>query len=279
MHISFPKFKYMLYTRHEDLRFEFKNHLSPVLSITIDFQQGYIEKYQSYFGALKAIVNRSIREEKFFGIEGEDGLVSELRNLLPINVYKARSIIDTMLSAMSVYQRDYNKNIHARAYMAKPLKSGQVKYKFLNGSNGFFRWVESQFSRVTRNTTNGMLYLVSDTGGKEFKECLIVLGILETMDMLVFKALGGSNSQIYIYVNQTKTMKEIISKPWRYRNKLLEMVNERHNVSVEMLTFLFEGGFSNDEFWNHIEDYFLGIIPDPVIKKHQEKKAIAVSAT
>ena len=44
-----------------------------------------------------------------------------------------------------------------------------------------------------------------DEGGNEgFKEKLHILGILESLNVLVFKALGGKNSQIYIYVNQTK---------------------------------------------------------------------------
>ena len=270
-HLSFPKFKFMLYTKHTELQFEFKDRLSPALCITIDFQPGYLQKYETYLKAVKAIVNKSIREEKFYGIEGDDGMVNELCKMLSINVYKARSIVDTILSAMSVYQRDFCTNMHAKTYMAKPLKSGQVKYKFLNGTNGFFRWIEAKFNNIIENTQNGSLYLVSDIGGKGFKEYLLVLGILETLDLLVFKALGGSNSQIYIYVNQTKTMKEIIDKPWRYKNRLLAMVSERHNFSVEMLTFLFEGGFSNEQLWDYIEDYFLGIIPETVIKRHQIK--------
>ena len=105
------------------------------------------------------------------------------------------------------------------------------------------------------------------------QDILHILGILETLDLLVFKALGGRNSQIYIYVNQTKTMKEILDKPWRYQNRLLELVAERHQISVEMLTYLFEGNFSNDTIWDLIEDYFLGVIPERVVKAYEGKKA------
>lgn len=31
-----------------------------------------------------------------------------------------------------------------------------------------------------------------------------------------------------------------------------------------MLTYIYEGGFKNDEIWNIIEDYFLGVIPEKV---------------
>jgi len=66
-------------------------------------------------------------------------------------------------------------------------------------------------------------------------------------------------------------MKGIIDKPWRYKNRLLELVSERHEISVEMLTYLFEEELSNKEIWDLIEDYFLGIVPDDVVKSYEKK--------
>lgn len=268
---SFPKFKYMLYTKDAELNFEFKENISPALSIDIDFHNNYMQNFQIYINAIKTIVNRSIREEKFYDIDGEEGLVKELMKEIPVNIYKAKSIIDTIISAMSVYQRDYSKNMHAKMFTPKPLKSGEVKYKFMNGASAFFRWIENSFNNITNNINEGTLYLIDETGDKGFKETLLILGILETLDLLVFKALGGKNSQIYIYVNQTKTMREIIEKPWRYKNRLLELVSERHQISVEMLTYIFEGEFTNEKIWDLIEDYFLGIIPETVINNYEKK--------
>lgn len=267
---SFPKFKYMLYTKDSELTFEYKENIKPALSVDIDFQNNYLQNYETYLNAIKTIVNKSIREEKFYDVDGDKGLVKELMKLVTINTYKAKSVIETIISAMSVYQRDYSKNIHGKVYIGKALKSGEVKYKFMNGVSGFFRWIENGFNSISNNMTEGTLYLIDEAVNKGFKENLLILGILETLDLLVFKALGGKNSQIYIYVNQTKTMKEIIEEPWRYKNRLLELVNERHEVSVEMLTYIFEGEFSNKEIWDLIEDYFLGIIPSEVVKNYEK---------
>lgn len=261
----------MLYTKEADLPFEYKDNIKPALSINIEFQNNYLHNYEVSLNAIKAIVNRSIREEKFYDIDGDNGLVIELMKLLPVNIYKAKSIIETIISAMSVYQRDYSKSMYGKTYMAKPLKSGEVKYKFMNGSTGFFRWIENGFNNILENIKDGTFYLINESGNEVFKEKLLILGILETLEILIFKALGGSNSQIYIYVNQTKTMKEIIDKPWRYKNKLIELVSERHEISVQMLTYLFEGECSNKEIWDFIEDYFLGIIPDDVVKNYERK--------
>lgn len=268
---SFPKFKYMLYIKDDELTFEYKTNIRQALSINIKFQSNYLQNYETYINAIKTIVNRSIREEKFYNIDGDEGLISELMKLISVNIYKAKSIIETIISAMSVYQRDYSKSMHGKTYMAKSLKSGEVKYKFMNGSTGFFRWIENGFNNILKNIKNGTFYLIDESGNEGFKEKLLILGILETLDILVFKALGGSNSQIYIYVNQTKTMKEIIEKPWRYKNRLLELVSERHEISVQMLTYLFEGEFSNEEIWEFIEGYFLGMIPEEVVRNYEKK--------
>lgn len=268
---SFPKFKYMLYSKDTELDFEYKDNMKSALSININFENNYLQNYEKYMNAIKTIVNRSIREEKFYNIDGEDGLVNELMNLLNINIYKAKSIVETIISAMSVFQRDYSKSMYGKVYFPKPLKSGEVKYKFMNGAAAFFRWIENGFRNINENITDGTLYLIDENGNEGFKEKLLILGILETLDLLVFKALGGKNSQLYIYVNQTKTMKEIIDKPWRYKNRLLELVGERHEISVEMLTYIFEGDFTNEQIWDLIEDYFLGIIPQSVVKAYEKR--------
>ena len=268
---SFPKFKYMLYSKAEELAFEYKEDIKPALSIEISFKDNYLNCFGTYINTLKTIVNRSVREEKYYDIEGEEGLVKQLQKEIPlINIYKARSIIDTMLSAISVFERDFSKNIHGKILIRKSLESGGIKYKFTNASTTFFRWIEQGFINITNNIQRNTMYLIDNSGENRFRETLLILGILETIDLLVFKVLGGKNSQIYIYVNQTKTMKEIMEKPWKYKNRLLELVNERHEISVEMLTYLFEGNFKNDEMWGLIEDYFLGIIPKEVVKKYEK---------
>lgn len=118
---------------------------------------------------------------------------------------------------------------------------------------------------VDNETVEGELYLVNDNGIKT-KEISVVLGILESLDVLSFKMIGGESSQLYIYINQIQSLINIINSPWRYDNRLLDTVGERHLVSVKMLTYLYEGDFTSDEIWDIIENYFLGIIPETVKK-------------
>ena len=69
---------------------------------------------------------------------------------------------------------------------------------------------------------------------------------------------------MYIYINQIQALKNILNAPYRYNNRLLDTVAERHLISVKMLTYFYEGDFTNEERWNLLEDYFLGVIPETV---------------
>lgn len=268
---SFPKFKFLVYTRSEDLKLFFLKDISPALQVEITYQNCYVQKKEEYFRAIKNIVNKAIREERFYSINGTGGLAEQLMRELKINKYRAQSIMQTLISSMSVYQRDYKRSTQGHILKINELKSSETKYKFNTATTGFFRWLEVNVDKIDKNCSEGMLYLLDQTGKKGFKETLMVLGILETFDLLQFKALGGRNSQIYIYVNQTKTMKEIVDKPGIYNNRLLDLISERHEVSVKMLTYLFESDFDNDTIWDKIENYFLGIIPDEVIEAYEKK--------
>lgn len=268
---SFPKFKYMLYTKDNKLNFPMMRFMNPALSVEITLKENFQDSFYKIILALKEIIKQSIREQTYYKIEGENGLVEILKNRLKINIYKSKSIVENILSAMAIYQRDYNNNLNSKVYKVRPLKNGDVTYNFLNGSISFFNWLEKQYTNIVNSIKDNKIYFIDSTGNNYFKEKMIILGILETLDILVFKALGGKNSQIYIYVNETKTMKGIIKQPRKYKNNLIELISQRHEVSVEMLTYIYTGNFSSEEIWNLIENYFLGVIPKEVIKSYENK--------
>ena len=103
-----------------------------------------------------------------------------------------------------------------------------------------------------------------NTSEYDVKEYNTVLGILEALNVLTFEMIGGANSQLYIYVNQYRYLKEIANDPKSYKNRLMEMIAQRHNLSVKMLTYVYENGFSSEQIWDILENYFLGKIPEEV---------------
>ena len=65
-----------------------------------------------------------------------------------------------------------------------------------------FRWIQNGFSRILTNIREGSLYLIDEDGTRSSGNASDIS--FETLDLLVFKALGGKNSQIYIYVNRPR---------------------------------------------------------------------------
>lgn len=264
--MSFPKFKYLLYTNSEELDFNKQYSFNTAMSVEVYFEDNYARRFSQIFSAIKEATHVSIYEGKYYSFKQ---LVEMIAAKASISTYKAESTLNVVLAAMDVYRREYAQRMYGKIYSSRASKDGKVSYLFETPSREFFTWVEKGFKKVQANTKNEHMYVVNDKSEKNSKEITTLLGLFEAFGVLRFKSLGGSSSQIYIYVNETKTMTMVRDKPYIYRNKLLELINYRHNESVRMLTYLFQNNFSSEQIWDHLENYFLGILPEALLDEKQ----------
>jgi ATP-dependent DNA helicase RecQ len=181
---------------------------------------------------------------------------------LGIGKYKAQSICEVVIASMDSYRKNFAK-ISTPIVREQTTVAGNTKYQFNVAVNSYFQWVESGLRKIEKETKDNRMYLINDNGNRT-KEYGVILGILEAIGCLTFEMVGGANSQLYIYINQIQALKNILNAPYRYKNRLLDTVAERHMISVKMLTYLYESDFKNEEIWDVIEDYFLGTIPETV---------------
>lgn len=256
---SFPKFKFMLYSKDQELEFVTKYPMTPALCVGISFDNDYASIFKNTWDSIKKFVFKKVQS-------AEHTAVSEIAEVLEsdckINKYKAQAICEVVIASMDSYRKNFAKSSSPIA-LEKTTTGGKTKYQFNVAVNSYFSWVENGLGKVEKETKGGKLYLINDNGNRT-KEYNVILGILEAMGCLTFEMLGGANSQLYIYINQIQALKNILNAPYRYNNRLLDTVTERHLISVKMLTYLYEGEFSNEEVWTLLEDYFLGGIPEKV---------------
>ena len=257
--ISFPQFKYMVYSKNSDFEFNKKYEMNSAFCVNLVFLDDHNSTFERTWAAFKGIISQNLSTGKHIALEE---IISELVNRCCISRYKAISIYEVVIASMNAYCYKFSKTTSSIVREIK-LKNGQVKYVFSAAVRSYFAWVEKIYRAILKETVNGELYLINDVGSK-VKEYSIVLGILEAISVLNFKIVGGANSQLYIYINQTTSLVNIINRPETYKNRLLDMVSERHIISVKMLTYIFENGFTSEQIWDLLEDYFLGIIPEPV---------------
>lgn len=258
--LSFPKFKFLLYSKtDEELEFVNDYPMSAALCVDVVFDNDYASIFKNVWGTIQKFIFKKVQSNEFTSMRE---IADEIEKECDFSKYKARTISDILIASMDSYRKNFAKTQTPIAKERTTI-SGNRTYQFNVAVNSYFSWVEKGFDNIDRETKDGKLYLINDTGNRT-KEYGVILGILEALGCLTFEMLGGANSQLYIYVNQVQSLINIINAPNRYRNRLLDMVAERHLISVKMLTYIYEGGFSNDEMWDLIEDYFLGKIPEKV---------------
>ena len=259
---SFPKFKFLLYSGSKELDFNTKYKFSTAVAIDILYENKYYSNYENRINTLKEIVYETISKNKYYSIDMmiKSFIEKARKNKDNIDSYMAESIINTFMTSINAYKNNnYEQKCNSKIYAYKENIKMAPSYLFDTSSENFFKWIDNTFKFIENNLVDHKLYLNLSLSNS--KGIFTLLGLLEAIGVLKFKSLGGTNSQIYIYVNETKRMQIVSDKPYAYKNKLLESINNRHSESVKMLSFLYEGKFSSDEIWEHLENYFLGILP------------------
>ena len=265
---SFPKFKFLLYSKDvENLDFAARYPMDPALCVTVTFHEDHSSIFRNIWDSLKGFIGQKV-------ISSEHTAVTEIAEALAgscrISRYKAQTICEVVIASMDSYRKNFAQTTVPIA-LEKTTTAGKTKYQFNVAVNSYFQWVESGLRKIEDGTRDNRLYLINDNG-RQTKEYSVILGILEAMGVLSFEMIGGANSQLYIYINQIRALKNIINAPYDYSNRLLEAVADRHLISVKMLTYLYEGDFSNEVRWNLIEDYFLGVIPQKVKRDCEQER-------
>ena len=267
--LSFPKFKFLLYTADKELDNYNINKMMPVTCIQLNFMED--ETCAKIQNAIDYILRKSVDDGTYLKVEydkNEKDIFKNISNYISkranITSFRATGIANILISTIKNYIRNYNKTMNAEIMKPRITQDGIESYTFNRPIENFIGWLCNMKKFIHANEKDGLLYIVKGKGEKTAKEIITALGYLEALNYVNFKASGGVNSQIYIYINQTKTMEEVIRKPQYYNNRLLEKVAQRHKISVAMLTYLYQNNFKSDEIWNYIEDYFLGQVPEQI---------------
>lgn len=257
---SFPQFKYLLYSKDTELDFNKKYFMNQALCVSVDYADEYMSRFEAIWSCLREKAQESIVESRYVKFNEMVSAITESVN--GVSKYKAQAMCEVFLSSIDSYRRNFSRT-NSSIMRVLQLQNGEFEYQFNVAITSYFNWVESGLKHIVTESTDGELYIIN-TGGNETKRYSIILGILEALDVLSFSMVGGANSQLYIYINQIRPLQNIINRPGAYRNRLLDMVSERHLISVKMLTYIFEGDFNSAQIWDILEDYFVGKIPDKV---------------
>lgn len=285
----FPTFKYMLYQRDSNLKhknlfegFKYAWGFRIILGNEIGYKD-IMSKYRQILKAFDKFIDEcKLTGRKFSSTELGNYLTRELKIS---NRFKARSLGKALINAMfSIGDR---KKIKIIAEASSGID--KQKYQFYQGSEIFSEYVisilqhiifpENNFSRSEDDRDLTTFFPRSNRQNLNTK--LTVLGIGEVVGLFNYQLLGGNDPQIYLRMNSIYPLERAIKKGGKYRNAILEDVRHKHYVSWAMLGYLFtkeqpekhvEDRIVNytEWFWNTIEDYFMGIIPEEVREEYSK---------
>lgn len=282
--MSYPSFKYALHSgdeieklRHKNLfkKFHYTTGIEVVLNNEISVKN-LLSEYGKILHSFEEFVSNMKLTESQFTIAD---LGEHFRKTLKIlDKFEARAFAQTIINAAFEFVKI--KNIK---FIAERSNSAENKQRYIvhQDADIFSKFIIDGLTGAVNPTSNFLsktslittFYFRSQ--GDSIDAKIAALGIGEARGLINYQIIGGNNPQIYLRVNSIYHLENAIKQGDFYQNAILTDVQRKHYTSVEMLKYLFTKeqpekkeidrvvNYSN-WFWDQIEDYFMGILPEEV---------------
>lgn len=150
---SFPQFKYLLYSKSDELSFNKKFRLEPALCIAIEFEDDFRAVFGNFFGKFKAAINRSVSAIKYVSVEDLSAEFVDEK----ISKYRARNICEILIASIISYRKNFSRSTKA-LFAEKFFANGKTRYLFNTAIRFYFAWVEKIFAKIIDETEDNQLY-------------------------------------------------------------------------------------------------------------------------
>lgn len=282
--MSFPSFKYTLFNKKEGEKMQHKSIFDKFVyasGIEVSFDnnnsaENIISEYRIILQSFEDFLN----EKK---ISGRQFTVIDLGNhfmktLKIHDRFEARSFAQATIN--SAFEFGKIKEINFISERSNSNSDNQ-KYIVHQDSDIFSKFIISSIKNALSpninyvKSSNKIISFSLRLNSNEIDSKIAALGIGEARKLLSYQVLGGNNPQIYLRVNSIYPLEKAIKQGDFYQNSILKDVQAKHYTSVEMLRYLFtkeqpekspkERIYNYTKwFWDNIEDYFMGILPNDV---------------
>jgi ATP-dependent DNA helicase RecQ len=272
-HMSFPKFKYFFHQKDEKLKLPFLKNVMSVMQLELEFKEPNIAVFLNDLKKMVANISEVLgvyaRESKYFTLKD---LGKDLQKSTGQNKYFCDNLANILMQSADNYDRLQKRNSNFYTRFLKYYEQRDA-YSISSGYAAFMDWIINETNSILHDPNT---VKISDKEYQAFlpkvnqariEKTFVLLGIIEAMGDLLYRVNGGDKPEIYIRINSRMQLNRIVKEPNRYNNVILQNVYNRHKISVAMLMYLFEKEVDTESFWNYIEDYFLGHIPDEVLAR------------
>lgn len=264
---SFPQLKSDFYK--QQFLSEHNIELVPQIKVTLNIEQSYLYVLSELSSVLKS-VSETFAElayrNKFFT---QDEFVNELKFRLN-SEYNAEKIASFVLSTYSGYKVSAIA-LEGDSFLQNRRHGGKMQYQvFSTNYEAKTTQLLNIFSKLyeghDRQTVNRYLS-INDI---PLKNHIRLGSLLELMNLGTFETKGGDDPKIFLRLNDPRRI-EFDSNSKTYENYILESVKNRHKVSCQLFEHFFTHYFNNENRWDMIEDFFLGMSNDEILEKYPGK--------
>jgi len=290
--LGYPAFKAQLFTNDDSLNIHFrnfvKNNLKFATGIDITFAHKFTDaraRYKIAFSTFKEFLREYVARRKTFNI---NDLATYLRFKLKLkNSSEGYVIANAIINASMQIASSTGLN-----FIVSKKGSQTGLYQANNSYFQLFDLFDESLNRIfdgnlrayTKDSIHVYYHRLSNRHFEKshLAEDIAVLGIGESMEELTYEIKNGNNPQIYLRINSTQSLERAVENPDGYHNELLQRIQRKYRINVAFLTYLFtheEPGEKMEKvnnysewFWNEIEKYFLGKIPEKVLEKADDFK-------
>ncbi|KAA1036892.1 ATP-dependent DNA helicase RecQ [Macrococcus equipercicus] len=280
-HYSYPQFKFYMAIGDEVLQHDKLLKKLPIAyNITVKEEDGIDLKREAL-----DILEQCEEAFRTFAVKGnhfdEKQLAYQLRTTLK---YKFNEQFSMLLINSLLKANDVNR-LNGITVLAED------KYKISNTYNDIFDklkyYVNTLFDKEISVETppNEHSYFVFRSKQDEISNYTIILGLLEGLGIASYHLSSGETPTLSLRINSVYPLENAVAKPKKYQNDILNQQYTAHKIGMSMLKYLFTKEFDEQDvmkkqvvhtkwFWEQIENYFFGIIPDEVrnevfVKKEQ----------
>lgn len=264
---SFPRIKSEFY--RQKFLAEEGIELTPQIKVTIKIDKTYREVLSEVNGVLNAI-NTS------FALLRSRGTFFTYKDFVEVlakhlnTKYNIEKIVSFILGTYSGYLQN-NHVPEGDSFLQQRHQGSTMQYRVFSMN------YEAQFTKLRRilsHLFDGKDYQSTDRylsiNDIPLKNHIRLGSLLEIMELGAFETTGGDDPKIFLRLNDPRRI-EKDSTSDKYSNFILESVKNRHKVSCALFEHFFTNYFSNENRWNMIEDFFLGMSNDELFEKYPSR--------
>ncbi|TCS84497.1 helicase-related protein [Tepidibacillus fermentans] len=203
--MTFPKFKFLLHHKDDNLKFKHIEFIESVLNVEIDLQNKnqyqFLKNIEDTISKIEKLFSPYIYNQEYFSL---NSLTTSVSSLFRKSKYQSEAIANQLIQSIISYQDVVNRNQnHRLSIITKRENQSEIKYKVFPNLNEFTRFLNHHVNKLLQMSAlnyneNYEVYLPK-SHTYELEKTFISLGLLKCLTCYCMK-LGVEITLKSLYV-------------------------------------------------------------------------------